>query len=79
MSDKTLEQRINNNFCGKIGESASETLALLTVFFGDYAMKKPSVFEWHRLLKEGREFVQKRKRQIQIRTEYEIWCAEIED
>jgi len=31
MSDKNLERRINIKFCVKIGKSASETLALLTV------------------------------------------------
>jgi hypothetical protein len=31
MSDKNLEQRINVKFCVKIGKSASETVALLTV------------------------------------------------
>jgi len=37
----------------KIGKSDSETLALLTVAYGEYAMKKRSVFEWHRQFKEG--------------------------
>ena len=45
MSDKNLEQRINITFCVKIGKSTSETLALLTVAYGEYAMKKSSVFE----------------------------------
>jgi len=45
MSDKNLEQQINIKFCVKIGKSASETLALLTVAYGEYAMKKSSVFE----------------------------------
>jgi hypothetical protein len=58
MSDKNLEQRINIKFCVKIDKSASETLALLTVVYGEYAMKKPSVFEWHRRFKVGREDVQ---------------------
>jgi hypothetical protein len=31
MSDKNLEHRINIKFCVKIGKSASETLALVTV------------------------------------------------
>jgi hypothetical protein len=35
MSDKNLEQRINNKFCVKTGKSASETLALLTVTYGE--------------------------------------------
>jgi len=35
MSDKNLEQRINMKFSVKIGKSASETLALLTVAYGE--------------------------------------------
>jgi len=58
MRDTNLEQRINIKFCVKIGESASETLALLTVAYGEYGMKKLSVFEWHGRFKEGREDVQ---------------------
>ena len=45
MSDNNLEQRINIKLCVKIGKSASETLALLTVAYDDYAMKKSSVFD----------------------------------
>jgi len=58
MSDKNLEQWINIKFCVKIGKNASETLALLTVAYGEYDIKKSSVFEWHRRFKEGREDVQ---------------------
>jgi hypothetical protein len=43
MSDENLEQRINIKFCVKIGKSASETLALLTAAYCEYAMKKSSV------------------------------------
>jgi hypothetical protein len=57
MSDKNLLQRINIKFCVKIGKRASETLALLTVDYGEYTMKKLSIFEWHSLFKEGREDV----------------------
>jgi len=53
MSDKNLEQRINIKVCVKIDKSASETLALLTVAYGEKAMKKLSVLEWHRWFKEG--------------------------
>jgi len=57
MSDKNLEQRINIKFCVKIGKSVNEMLALLTVAYGEYAMKKSSVLEWHRRFKEGQEDV----------------------
>jgi hypothetical protein len=70
----------------KIGKSASETLALLTVAYGEYARKKSSVFEWHRRFKEGEQMrkmtqevgSQKRKGQVQMWTQYEPWCAQIE-
>jgi len=69
MSDKNLEQRINIKFCVKIGKSASETLALLTVAYGEYAMKKLSVFEWHRRFEERREDVQDDPRSGQPKTQ----------
>ena len=68
MSDKNLEQRINIKFYVKIGNSASETLALLTVAYGEYGMKKSSVFEWHRRFKEGRVDVQDDPRSGQPKT-----------
>jgi hypothetical protein len=40
MSDQNLLQRIDIKFCVKISKSASETLALLTVAYGEYTMKK---------------------------------------
>jgi hypothetical protein len=43
MSDKNLEQRINIKFCVKMGKGASETLALLALAYGEYAMKQSSV------------------------------------
>ena len=48
----------NIKFCVKTGKSASETSVLLTVAYGEYAMKKSSVFEWRRQFKEGLEDVQ---------------------
>jgi hypothetical protein len=53
MSVKNLEQRLNIKFYVKIGKSVSETLVLLAVACGEYAMKKSSAFEWHRWFKEG--------------------------
>jgi len=53
----------------KIGKSVSEMLALLTVAYGEYTMKKSSVFEWHRWFKEGREDVQDDTRRGQQKTQ----------
>jgi hypothetical protein len=43
--DKNLAQRINIKFYVKICKSVNETLALLTVAYGKYAIKKSSVLE----------------------------------
>jgi hypothetical protein len=51
--DKNLEQRISITFCVKIGNSASETLGLLTLAYGEYAVKKWSNFEWHKRYRGG--------------------------
>jgi hypothetical protein len=69
MSDKNLEQRVNIKFCVKIGESAIETLAILTAAYGEYAMKNSCVFEWHRRFKEGLEDVQDDPRSGQQKTQ----------
>jgi hypothetical protein len=57
MSDRLLEQCINIKFCTKLRKSVSETLQILTEAHGADAMKKSSVFEWHKKFKEGREDV----------------------
>jgi hypothetical protein len=44
ISDKNLDQWINIKFRVTIGRNAGETLALLIVAYGEYAMKKSSVF-----------------------------------
>jgi hypothetical protein len=69
MSDKNLEQRINIKFCVNIGKRASEMLALSTVAYGEYAMKKLSVFEWNRRFKEGRKDAQDDPRSGQPKTQ----------
>jgi hypothetical protein len=53
MGDRNLEQRVNIKFCVKIGKTGSEMLALLRLVYGEYAMKKLNVFEWHGQFKEG--------------------------
>jgi len=85
ISDKNLGQRINIQFCVKIGKSASEALALLTVAYSEYAMKKSSVFaggsrKGEKICKTTQEVgSQKRKVQKKMWTEYEPWCFQIED
>jgi hypothetical protein len=51
IGDNNMEQQ-NIKFSAKINKSSGETLAILTLAYGEY-MKKCSVFEWHRQFKEG--------------------------
>jgi transposase len=62
MSDRLLEQRIIIKFCAKLGKSTSESLQMLTEIYGADAIKKSSVFEWHKKFKEGREDMKDDKR-----------------
>jgi hypothetical protein len=62
MSNRLLEQCINIKFCAKLGKNANETLQMLTETYGADAMKKLSVFKWHKSFKEGWEDVKDDKR-----------------
>jgi len=42
----------------KLGKNASDTYAVLFKAYGGEAMKKWSVYEWHKQFKEGRENVE---------------------
>jgi transposase len=87
LSDENLEQRISIKFCVQFGKSVSETLALLTVAYGEYVVKKSSVSEWQRRFMEGQEDLQDNPRSGQPQTqrteemctEYEPCCSHIED
>jgi len=42
----------------KLGETPSDTCAMLSEAYGGEAMKKSSILEWHKRFKEGRENVE---------------------
>jgi hypothetical protein len=48
-----------------VGKSVTETLALLTLAYGEYPLKKSSVLEWHKRLKERLRDVQDNPRSKQ--------------
>jgi hypothetical protein len=68
-TDSREKQWMNIKFCAKIGKSASETLAVLTLPYGEYAMKKMSVFEQQMRFKEGQADVQADPRNGQPKTQ----------
>ena len=50
--EDTLEERYAIKLCFKLGKNATETYA-----FRPSCMNRASVFEWHKIFKEGRESV----------------------
>ncbi|UYV75059.1 hypothetical protein LAZ67_12002264 [Cordylochernes scorpioides] len=59
---KKFEQRICIKFCYKIGKSASKTLDLLKLAFGNENVNKPTTFRWFSRFKNGMESVKDEKR-----------------
>ena len=57
MQSDTLEERYAIKFCFKLGKNATETYGMLQTAFGASCMNRASVFEWHKIFKEGRESV----------------------
>jgi len=59
--DRKFEQRICIKFCYKIGKSASETLDLLKLAFGNEYVNKSTTFRWFSRFKNGMESVKDEK------------------
>ncbi|KOC70321.1 Putative uncharacterized protein FLJ37770, partial [Habropoda laboriosa] len=56
--NRTLEQRYAVKFCVRLGKTATETYTMIKDAFGNNSMGRSSIFEWHKLFKEGREQVE---------------------
>ena len=55
--EDTSEERYTIKFCFKLGKNATETYGMLQTAFWPSCMNWASVFEWHKIFKEGRESV----------------------
>lgn len=74
MATKT-EQRLCIKFCVKLGDNATETHKKLQKAWGDVALKKTAVFEWHKRFSRGRESVEDDDRSgapVEIRTDENV-------
>ncbi|XP_064479996.1 protein GVQW3-like [Ornithodoros turicata] len=58
MASTKAEQRTNLKFLAKLKKSPSECLKLLQEVYGDNAMSRTRVFEWHKRFADGREKVE---------------------
>ena len=57
MQSDTLEERYARKFCFKLGKNATEMYGMLQTAFGPSCMNLASVFDWHKIFKDGRESV----------------------
>ena len=55
--EDTLEERYAIKFCFKLGKNATETYGMLQIAFRTSCINRASVFEWHKIFKEGMECV----------------------
>jgi hypothetical protein len=46
VSTAVIEQRVNNEFCVKLGKTPTETYVILQTVYGDEGLSYSSVFEW---------------------------------
>jgi hypothetical protein len=53
-----MEQRTAIQFRVKLKKTASETFEMLKSAYGEEYLSRTSVFEWHKMFKEGRESLQ---------------------
>ena len=53
--EDTLEERYAIKFRFKLGKNATETYGMLQTAFGASCMNRASIFEWHKIFKEGRD------------------------
>jgi hypothetical protein len=56
--DGKIEQRVCIKFCLKLGKSATETIEMLREAFGEDALSKTAVSDWHSRFKAGRVLVE---------------------
>lgn len=63
-----IQQRSSIKFCARNEISAAETFRMVQKAFGEKSMSRASVFDWHKLFKEGRERVEDEPHQRRPRT-----------
>ena len=55
--DVKEEQSVEIKFCSKVDFSATKTVELIQKAYGDAALSRTTIIEWHRRFREGRQSV----------------------
>jgi hypothetical protein len=66
--DVKEEQRVVIKFCCKVDFLATKTVELIQKTYGDEALSRTTIFEWHKRFQEGREPVKHDERSCQTTT-----------
>ncbi|XP_054715265.1 protein GVQW3-like [Uloborus diversus] len=60
--ERTIEQRLNIKFCVKLKKTPTETLQIINEVYGEEALSRTQVFQWHKNFREGRDDVHDEQR-----------------
>lgn len=60
--ERTIEQRFSIKFCVKLKKTATETLQMIQEAYGEDALSRTQVFQWHQNFREGRDDVHDEQR-----------------
>jgi hypothetical protein len=60
--ERTIEQRFSIKFCVKLKKTATETLQMIQEAYGEDALSRNQVFQWHKKFREGRDDVHDKQR-----------------
>ena len=66
--DVKKEKRVAIKFCCKVDFSAAESVELIQKAYGDAALSRTTIFEWHKRFREGRESVKDDERSGRLTT-----------
>ena len=60
--EDTLEERYAMKFCFKLGKNDTEMYGMLQTAFQPSSVNRASIFEWHKIFKDGRESMREDER-----------------
>ena len=71
--DVQEEQRVAIKFCCKVDFSATKPVELIQKAYGDAALSRTTIFEWHKRFREGKESVKDDERRWSAHKKSNRW------
>ena len=60
--ERIIKQRVNIKFCVKLKKTPAETLQMINEVYGEDALSRTQVLQWHKNFREGRDDVHDEQR-----------------